>query len=104
MPKHFLPSGPGLYWAQLFDGEEAELALLKVKLYPDATIDDGVIVENVEKQGWQFEMPALANDVIVSPVQMRYREFFGLAGDQQQQVKIRWKGPLRRPSFKAWAD
>ncbi len=62
MSKRFLPSSPGLYWAQLFDGE------------------------------------ALANDVIVSPVQMRYREFYGLTGDQQPQVKVRWMGPLRRPS------
>ncbi|EPG9350588.1 hypothetical protein ACKU3Z_029705 [Pseudomonas aeruginosa] len=104
MPKHFVPSSPGLYWAQVFDGEQAELALLKVKLYPDATIEDGVIVEDVEKPGWQFEMPALADDVIVSPVQMRYREFVGMAGDRQPQVKIRWKGPLRRPIFKAWAE
>ena len=104
MSSHFLPSGPGLYWAQLFDGEEAELALLRVRLYPDATIDEGVIVENVAKPGWQFEIPVLANDVIVSPVQIRYREFYGLAGDQQPQVKIRWKGPLRRPTFKPWAE
>ncbi|ETV55926.1 hypothetical protein FA101_26965 [Pseudomonas aeruginosa] len=104
MSKHFLPTGPGLYWAQLFDGEEVELALLKVKLYPDATIEDGVIVEHVEKPGWQFEMPAVANDVIVSPVQMRYREFYGLAGEKQPQVKVRWKRPLRRPSFKAWTE
>ncbi|EJY6032796.1 hypothetical protein FA341_14975 [Pseudomonas aeruginosa] len=104
MSKRFLPSSPGLYWAQLFDGEEVELALLRVKLYQDATIKDGVIVEHVEKQGWQFEMPALANNVIVSPVQMRYREFYGLTGDQQPQVKIRWMGPLRRPSFKEWAE
>lgn len=83
MPKHFLPSGPGLYWAQLFDGEQVELTLLRVKLYPDATIEDGVIVEDVEKPGWQFEMPALADDAIVSPVQMRYREFVGMAGDRQ---------------------
>ncbi|WP_181263954.1 hypothetical protein [Pseudomonas aeruginosa] len=51
MSKRFLPSSPGLYWAQLFDGEEVELALLRVKLYQDATIKDGVIVEHVEKQG-----------------------------------------------------
>lgn len=104
MSKNFLPSSPGLYWAQLFDGEQAELALLRVKLYPDATIYDGVIVEDVEKPGWQFEMLGLADDVIVSPVQMRYREFYGMAGDQQPQVKVRWKGPLRKPNFKAWAE
>ncbi|HFK2002898.1 TPA: hypothetical protein ACGW3W_002193 [Pseudomonas aeruginosa] len=104
MGKQYLPNAPGLYWAQLFDGEEAELALLKIKLYPDSSIGDGVIVENVEKQGWQFEMAVLANDVIVAPVQMRFREFYGLAGDRQPEVKIRWKGPLRRPNFKEWVE
>ncbi len=104
VPKNFLPRSPGLYWAQLFDGEQVELALLRVMLYPDATIEDGVIVESVDKPGWQFEMDALANDVIVSPVQMRYRVFYGMAGDQQPQVKIRWMGALRRPSLKAWTE
>lgn len=47
--------------------------------YPDATIEDGVIVDGVENLNGQFEMLALANDLIVPPIQMRYTALQGMA-------------------------